>query len=80
VPCLHAAEQLIRNLGPENVAALIAEPMAVTGVPNPPEYVRQIRELTNRLGILWIDDEIITGFGRTGSWFAYQCPGSSRTS
>jgi taurine---2-oxoglutarate transaminase len=75
VPCLHAAEQLIRNLGPENVAALIAEPMSVTGVPNPPEYVRQIRELTSRLGILWIDDEIITGFGRTGSWFAYQWSG-----
>ncbi len=75
VPCLHAAEQLIRNLGPENVAALIAEPMSVTGVPNPPEYVRQIRELTNRLGILWIDDEIITGFGRTGTWFAYQWSG-----
>ena len=75
VPCLHAAEELIRNLGPENVAALIAEPMSVTGVPNPPEYVRQIRELTTRLGILWIDDEIITGFGRTGTWFAYQWSG-----
>ena len=68
-------EELIRNLGPENVAALIAEPMSVTGVPNPPEYVRQIRELTTRLGILWIDDEIITGFGRTGTWFAYQWSG-----
>lgn len=75
LPCLHTAERLIRNLGPENVAALIAEPMAVTGVPNPPEYVRQIRELTTRLGILWIDDEIITGFGRTGKWFAYQWSG-----
>jgi taurine--2-oxoglutarate transaminase len=75
LPCLHAAEELIRNLGPENVAALIAEPMSVTGVPNPPEYVRGIRELTNRLGILWIDDEIITGFGRTGTWFAYQWAG-----
>jgi taurine--2-oxoglutarate transaminase len=75
VPCLHTAERLIRNLGPENVAAVIAEPLAVTGVPNPPEYVAQIRELTQRLGILWIDDEIITGFGRTGKWFAYQWSG-----
>jgi taurine--2-oxoglutarate transaminase len=75
LPCLHTAERLIRNLGPENVAALIAEPLSVTGVPNPPEYVRQIRELTSRLGILWIDDEIITGFGRTGKWFAYQWSG-----
>jgi taurine--2-oxoglutarate transaminase len=75
VPCLHAAERLIRNLGPESVAAVIAEPISVTGVPNPPEYVRQIREMTNRLGVLWIDDEIITGFGRTGKWFAYQWSG-----
>jgi taurine--2-oxoglutarate transaminase len=37
--------------------------------------VQQIRELTTRLGILWIDDEIITGFGRTGKWFAYQWSG-----
>lgn len=72
LPCMHTAEALIRNLGPENVAAVIAEPMSVTGVPNPPEYAQQIRELTDRLGILWIDDEIVTGFGRTGKWFDYQ--------
>ncbi len=77
VPCLHTAEALIRNLGPENVAAIITEPMSVTGVPNPPEYVPQIREMADRLGVLWIDDEIITGFGRTGKWFAYQWSGAT---
>lgn len=75
LPCLHTAEALIRNLGPENVAAVITEPMSVTGVPGPEEYVRGVRELADRLGILWIDDEIITGFGRTGRWFAYQWSG-----
>jgi taurine--2-oxoglutarate transaminase len=75
VPCLHTAEAIVRNLGPENVAAIIAEPMSVTGVPNPPEYVRQIREMADRLGVLWIDDEIITGFGRTGRWFSYEWSG-----
>ncbi len=76
LPCMHTAERLIRNLGPERVAAVITEPMSVTGVPNPPEYVQQVRELADRLGILWIDDEMITGFGRTGRWFAYQWSGA----
>jgi adenosylmethionine-8-amino-7-oxononanoate aminotransferase len=70
VPCLHTAEALMRNLGGENIAAIIAEPMSVTGVPNPPEYLHQLRELADRLGVLLILDETITGFGRTGKWFA----------
>jgi taurine--2-oxoglutarate transaminase len=38
----------------------------------PPEYIPQLREMTRRLGILWIDDEVVCGFGRCGKWFAYQ--------
>ena len=38
----------------------------------PAEYLPQLRELTREHGILWIDDEVMTGFGRTGKHFAYQ--------
>jgi taurine--2-oxoglutarate transaminase len=38
----------------------------------PSEYLHQLRALTRRHGILWIDDEVMTGFGRTGRNFAYQ--------
>ncbi len=38
----------------------------------PEEYLLQLRELTRTYGILWIDDEVMTGFGRTGKAFAYQ--------
>src|SRR5699024_1516318 len=39
---------------------------------HPPEYIPQIRKLTQDLGILWINDEVMTGFGRLGKWFGYQ--------
>ncbi len=73
LPCVSAMEGLIRNLGPENVAAVITEIIwgAYGGGP-PPEYFQQLRKMTRELGVLWIDDEVITGFGRTGKWFAYQ--------
>lgn len=38
----------------------------------PKEYIPQIRKLTKDLDILWIVDEVLTGFGRTGKWFNYQ--------
>jgi taurine--2-oxoglutarate transaminase len=41
----------------------------------PKEYFPQIREMTKRLGILWLDDEVMTGFGRLGEWFGYEVYG-----
>jgi 4-aminobutyrate--pyruvate transaminase len=65
-------EETIARLGAETIAAFIAEPIMGTGgvlVP-PGEYFPRLRELCDRHGILLIADEVITGFGRTGTWFA----------
>jgi adenosylmethionine-8-amino-7-oxononanoate aminotransferase len=69
---LQRTAALIEDIGPENVAAVVAEPVIGTGGVFPPQpgYLAGLRELTSRHGILLIADEVITGFGRTGSWFA----------
>lgn len=70
--CADAVERTVDGEGPENVAAIIVEP--VTGfsglVPPPAGYLGRLRELCDRHGILLVFDEVITGFGRTGKWFA----------
>lgn len=71
----HAAalEAEIERLGPERVAAFIAEPVggAASGASVPPDgYWRKIAEVCRRHGVLVIADEVMTGFGRTGAWFA----------
>ena len=71
--CIAATEHLIRTIGPDSIAAVVAEPIFGVGMFHPPpEYLPQLRELTREHGILWIDDEVMTGFGRTGKHFAYQ--------
>lgn len=67
-----ALEQAIRREGAETVAAFIAEPvMGAGGVIVPPAtYFPRVREICNRHDVLLIADEVITGFGRTGRWFA----------
>lgn len=68
-------EQAILAIGPENVAAFIAEPIQGGGggilVPQP-EYFSRIREICDAYEVLFISDEVITGFGRTGRWFALE--------
>ena len=65
-------DRLIEAEGPETVAAFIAEPVTGgTGAVVPPAgYFTEIRKVLNRHDVLMIADEVITGFGRTGSWFA----------
>jgi len=65
-------ERLIALHDASNIAALIVEPIAgSTGVIVPPKgYLQRLREICTRHGILLIFDEVITGFGRTGSSFA----------
>lgn len=71
--CIDATDHLIRTIGPDSIAALVAEPIFGVGMFHPPvEYFGQLRELTRRHGIFLVADEVMTGFGRTGRWFAYQ--------
>jgi hypothetical protein len=75
IDCAQALEVAVKRAGPENVAAFIAEPIsgASLGVAMPPpEYWLLIREICDRYGLLLIVDEVMTGFGRTGCWFAMQ--------
>jgi taurine--2-oxoglutarate transaminase len=71
--CVNATERVIRSVGVEQVAAFITEIWHGAGAfLVPDEYIPQIRALTDRLGILWIDDEAIGGPARTGRWWAFQ--------
>ena len=74
---LEQVRQTIEFEGPESVAAIITEPILMSaGIVVPPNsYLRGLRELADRHGILLIFDEIITGFGRTGTWFAAEHSG-----
>jgi beta-alanine--pyruvate transaminase len=67
-------ERLVALHDASNIAAVIVEPIAgSTGVLLPPRgYLQRLREICDRHGILLIFDEVITGFGRTGSAFAAQ--------
>ncbi len=67
-------ERICTNFGAENIAACIVEPIAgSTGTLVPPKgYLQRLREICDKHGILLIFDEVITGWGRTGSPFASQ--------
>lgn len=62
----------IRQIGAGNIAAFIAEPIQGAGgvVPPPVGYLARVHEVLARHGILFIADEVVTGFGRIGHWFA----------
>ncbi len=68
--CAEVVDEMIRTTG--DVAAMIVEPIVGTnGVIVPvPEYLPRLREITRRHGVLLIADEVMTGWGRTGAWFA----------
>lgn len=71
----HAArlDEQIASIGREQVAAFVAEPVggATTGASVPPDdYWPLMAEVCRRHGVLLIADEVMTGFGRTGAWFA----------
>jgi putrescine---pyruvate transaminase len=70
--CADYLERQIQHEGPDYVAAFIAEPvMQANGVqPATAEYFGRVRDICDRYGVLLIIDEVITGFGRTGAWFA----------
>jgi putrescine---pyruvate transaminase len=65
-------ESAVAEIGVRNIAAFIAEPIQGAGgvVPPPIGYLPRMREACARNGILFIADEVVTGFGRIGHWFA----------
>jgi taurine--2-oxoglutarate transaminase len=69
---LRELEDVIRYEGGANIAAFIIEPVVGTnGILIPPDgYMQRVREICDRHGILLIADEVMSGFGRTGRWFA----------
>jgi adenosylmethionine-8-amino-7-oxononanoate aminotransferase len=71
IMCAKLVEQEIQTHGPETVAAVIGEPISGSnGVHVPsPVYWQMIREICDRYGIFLIFDEVVTGFGRTGTLF-----------
>ena len=70
--CAIALEDTIIREGPDTVAAFLAEPVQGAGgvIPPEPEFFPKVREICDRHNVLLIADEVITGFGRTGRWFA----------
>jgi adenosylmethionine-8-amino-7-oxononanoate aminotransferase len=65
-------EETILQEGPETVAAFIAEPVQGAGgvIVPPDDYFPLVRQICTKHQVLFIADEVITGFGRTGDWFA----------
>lgn len=65
-------EELVRFEGPDTIAGIVLETVPGTAgiMPPPPGYLAGVRELCDRYGIVMILDEVMTGFGRTGAWFA----------
>lgn len=65
-------EEILTYEGPDNVAAIMLEPVVGTnGILVPPDgYLAGVRHLCDRHGILFIADEVMSGFGRAGEWFA----------
>jgi putrescine aminotransferase len=74
VAAANKLEEAILREGPETVAAFIAEPVQGAGgvIVPPPDYFCRIREICTRHDVLFIADEVITGFGRTGRWFGLE--------
>jgi 4-aminobutyrate aminotransferase/(S)-3-amino-2-methylpropionate transaminase len=73
----YAIDQMTKHIGADNIACLVIEPIQGEGgfiVPSP-GYLPTLREFCAEKGIVFVADEIQTGFGRTGSWFAIEHEG-----
>ena len=72
--CADELERLIQREGADRIGAFIAEPVQGVGgvVAPPPGYFERIREICDRHDILMVADEVITGFGRLGTWFGIE--------
>lgn len=72
--CVSHVERVIQFEGPENVAAVIMEGESGSSgcIKYPPEYMKKVRAICDKYGILLIADEVMSGFGRCGKWFAME--------
>ena len=70
-------EQVITLEGPTTIAALLLESVIGSAgvIPPPPGYLRGVRDLCTKYGIVYIADEVMVGFGRTGEWFGVDLEG-----
>jgi taurine--2-oxoglutarate transaminase len=72
--CVSHIEEVIQMEGPHTIAAILVE--GITGsngvIVPPDDYYPKLRALCDKYGILLIDDEVMSGFGRTGKWLATQ--------
>ena len=70
--CISHLEEVIKYEGPDRIAAIIMEGVVGSnGLIVPPEdYWPRVRDICNKYGILLISDEVMSGWGRTGKWFA----------
>jgi len=70
--CISHLEEIVEYEGPDNIAAIFLE--GVTGsngiIIPPDDYWQRVRALCDKYGILLVSDEVMSGFGRTGKWFA----------
>ena len=75
--CADLLEREIIYQGPNSVAAFIAEPIQGAGgvIVPPPNFWPLVREICDRHGVLMISDEVVTGFGRSGSMFGCRAHG-----
>ena len=71
---LEELEEVMTLEGPQTIAAFILETVTGTNgvLPPPPGYLEGVRALCDKYGILLICDEVMSGFGRTGKWFAVE--------
>jgi taurine--2-oxoglutarate transaminase len=70
---LEHLEQVIQFEGPNTIAAILIESIVGTAgvLLPPPGYLAGVRDLCDKYGIVWIADEVMCGFGRAGTWFAF---------
>lgn len=70
--CIEETRKLIEKEGADTIAAMFVEPVQGAGgvIPPPKNYIKALRELCKENDILFVADEVITGFGRLGGWFA----------
>ena len=75
--CVSHIERVIQFEGPENVAAILMEGESGSSgcIKYPPDYLKKVRALCDKYGILLIADEVMSGFGRTGKWFGVDVHG-----
>jgi adenosylmethionine-8-amino-7-oxononanoate aminotransferase len=73
--CANEVEAVINKVGAQYISAVILEPIAggpLGALVTPPDYLRRVRDICDRHDVLLIVDEVVSGLGRSGSWFAIE--------